>query len=446
MNVCSKWTGREALALREATLLGQEAFAAWAGVSVEAVKKWERRKETIQLTPRYAQQLDRKLQQAETGVVERFWSILGGPATVGVDAARKLGALLESGIDADYVLVPTRTATGEVVLVSVPRRNFILGIGAGVAGAALSSPPLAAMFADTNIDHVQHFLDKRMTIIESDNLYGAKETLPEVLTAIARMQALRRAKVVDSQTILRLLAMYAETAAWQFQDQRLFDEAQHWAEKALTWSHQLGDNYYVGLALVRMSQLACDMDDYEGGREFAEEARRSAPPDSLFAAAAVTFGAHAQALAGEPAGSSRAYDQSRAMVDRADTDPEWGFFLDQSYIDAHEAYSLAETGKFRSAALQFADATARMQTGYPRDKGVYLARAAVAQMAAGEIEPAAQLGLEALHIGIGTESGRIMSKVVQLGEGIDSASTQPNVGEFVTAYKEWKDPSCPDPT
>ncbi|WP_460697419.1 helix-turn-helix domain-containing protein [Nocardia thraciensis] len=434
------------MALREATLLGQEAFAAWAGVSVEAVKKWERRKETIQLTPRYAQQLDRKLQQAETGVVERFWSILGGPTTVGVDAAHKLGALLESGIDADYVLVPTRTATGEVVLVSVPRRNFVLGIGAGVAGAALSSQPLAAMFANTDIDHVQHFLDKRMTIIESDNLYGAKETLPEVLTAITRMQALRRAKVVDSQTILRLLAMYAETAAWQFQDQRMFEKAQHWAEKALTWSHQLGDNYYVGLSLVRMSQLACDMDDYEGGREFAEEARRSAPPDSLFAAAAVTFGAHAQALAGEPAASARGYQESRTMVESADTDPAWGFFLDQSYIDAYEAYSLAETGKYRSATQQFATATARMQSGYPRDKGVYLARAAVAHIAAGEIEPAAQLGLEALRIGIGTESGRIMAKVVQLGEAIDPASAQPGVGEFVAAYQEWKDPSCPDRT
>lgn len=355
-----------------------------------------------------------------------------------------LDALLGSGVDADYVLVPTCTATGEVVLVSVPRRNFVLGIGAGVAGAALSSQPLTAMFVDSSIDHVKHFAEKRMTIIESDNLYGAKETLPEVLTAITRMQALRRAKVVESQSVLRLLAMYAETAAWQFQDQRMFNEAQCWVEKALTWSHQLGDNYCIGLSLVRMSQLACDMDDYVGGREFAEAAGRSAPPDSLFAAAAVTFGAHAQALAGAAVESYRSYDVARTMVDRADTDPAWGFFLDQSYIDAYQAYSFAETGEFRSATGQFAEATARMQSGYPRDRGVYLARAAVAHISAGNIEAAARLGLDALRIGVGTDSGRILAKVVQLREAIDPASKQPGVSEFVTAYQEWKDPSCPD--
>ncbi len=86
------------------------------------------------------------------------------------------------------------------------------------------------------------------------------------------------------------------------------------------------------------------------------------------------------------------------------------------------------------------------QSGYPRDRGVYLARAAVAHMAAGDIEPAARLGLDALHIGVGTESGRILAKVVQLREAIDPASKQPGVGEFVTAYQEWKVPSCPDRT
>ncbi|MBF6172023.1 hypothetical protein [Nocardia blacklockiae] len=387
--------------------------------------------------------MDRMLRQAENDVVQRFWSILDSPATVDI-AAQETGVLRDNAADGDCVLLPTRMSTGEVILVPVPRRDFVLGIGAGVAGAALSAGPLAALFANTDIDHIRHFLDKRMSIIESDNLYRSRETLPEVLTAIKRMQALRAAKVVDSQSILRLLAMYAETAAWQLQDQHMFDESQRWAEKALTWSHQLGDSHYVGLSLVRMSQLACDMHDYEGGQEFAEEARRSAPPDSLFAAAAVTFGAHARALAGDPNGSARAYDSARGTVDRAETDPAWGFFLDQSYIDAHQAHSSAETGDFASATRQFADATDRMQTGYPRDGGVYLARAAVAHMAAGEIEPAARLGVEALRIGIGTESGRIMAKVVQLRETIDVASRQAGVGEFVDEYEEWKDSGWPD--
>ncbi|MFX0574867.1 hypothetical protein [Nocardia nepalensis] len=125
MKWCGRWTGREAAAFREALRQKQEEFAATVGVSVEAVKKWERRKKSIQLSAPYAARMDRELQRADAAVVERFWSILEDPATVSVEAGHKLGALLESGADTDYVLVPARTGTGEVVLVSLPRRSFI---------------------------------------------------------------------------------------------------------------------------------------------------------------------------------------------------------------------------------------------------------------------------------------------------------------------------------
>jgi tetratricopeptide (TPR) repeat protein len=396
----------------------REVFATHTGVSVEAVKKWEKRKETIELSAPYAARMDGKLREADAVVVERFWSILQGPATVSVEAGDRLGTLLESGADTEHILVPARTATGEVVLVSVPRRAFVTGVGAGAVGmaasVALSSKSLAAVFARTDIDHIKFFRDKRMHIIESDNIYGSAGTLPDVLASLDRMQALREAKVVDSQGILRLLAMYAETAAWQYQDQRMFPEAQRWAEKALTWSHQLGDNYYIGLSLVRMSQLASDRGDGASSGELAQAATRTAPRTSLFTAAAVAYNAHALALEGDSTASARTYDTARALVGQADTDPAWGFFLDHSYIDAYQAHSLTALGDHTAAITQFDDATARMQSGYPRDRGVYLARAAVAHMAAGHIEPAAALGTQALQIGVATGSGRIMERVMTL--------------------------------
>lgn len=356
--------------------------------------------------------MDRKLRQADTVDIERFWSLLHGPATVSIETGERFGALLEAGADTDLMLIPARTPTGEVVLVSVSRRAFIAGVGAGAAtmaaGPALSSKPLAAVFDSSDIDHIRFFHTKRMAIIESDNIYGSACTLPEVLTAITRMQSLRQAKVVDSQAVLRLLAMYAETAAWQYQDQRLFDQAQYWAEKALTWSHQVGDSYYIGLALVRMSQLASDRGDGASSGELAEAAERTAPRSSLFTAAAVAYRAHALALEGDRSASDRAYDLARTLVDRADTDPVWGAFLDHSYIDVYQAHSLTIIGDHNTAIAQFNDATARMQAGYPRDRGVYLARSAVAHMIAGHIEPAAVLGTQALRIGIATGSGRIM--------------------------------------
>ncbi|MGI5220493.1 hypothetical protein [Nocardia sp. CA-290969] len=427
----------------------REAFASHTGVSAEAVRKWERRRESIQLTAPYAARMDRKLRQAEDVVVERFWALLRNSTAVTVTEPQ-LGTLLESAADTEHLVVRAHTEAGRVVLVSVPRRAFVAGIGAGAFGmaasATLSSETLAAVFARSDIDHVKFFRDKRMHIIESDNIYGSASTLPEVVAAIDRIQALRQAKVADSQSILRLLAMYAETAAWQCQDQRMFHHAQRWAEKALTWAHQLGDNYCIGLSLVRMSQLAADRGDGPGSGELAEAAERSAPAASLFTAASVAYRAHALAMEGDRTGSARAYDTARTLVDAADTDPGWGFFLDHAYIDAYEAHSLAALGDNFTATTRFDQATARMQSGYPRDRGVYLARAAVAHMAVGNIERAAALGTQTLRIGVATGSGRIMERVTTLASMMDPTSTQTGVDEFVDEFEQWKAESCPDRT
>ncbi|OXR39867.1 hypothetical protein B7C42_08064 [Nocardia cerradoensis] len=423
----------------------REAFAAHTGVSVEAVRKWERRRETIVLSVPYAARMDRKLREAEAFVVERFWSLLAGRDASG--AARSEGERAPELEGADHMFVPAHTASGEVVLMSIPRRTFMAGVGVGAVGVvvdrAVSGIPLAEAFAGSDIDHAKFFLDKRMNIIEADNVYGSASTLAEVLDAIARMQALRQAKVVDSQRVLRLLALYAETAAWQYQDQRMFEQAQHWAEKALTWAHQLGDDYCIGMSLVRMSQLASDRGDGASSGELAEAAKRAAPECSLFAAAAVAYGAHALSLEKNAAASARAYDDARLLIEKADADPVWGFFLDHSYIDAYQAHSLVALGDHHAAAAQFDAATARMQSGYPRDRGVYLARAAVAHMTAGDIEPAASAGKQALRIGIATNSGRIMEPVITLAALMDPHSTQPGVGEFVEEFEQWKVASCP---
>ena len=450
MHAVGRWTGRDVAAFRAALGMKREEFAAHTGVSVEAVKKWERRKETIELSAPYAARMDRKLSEVDSVVSERFRLILQELEAAAVTADDQLVTSPEPLADADRIQVRARTAAGKVVWMSVPRRTFVAGVGAGAVGVAasavLSSNSLAAVFAHSDIDHIKFFRDKRMHIIESDNIYGSASTLPDVLASLDRMHALRAAKVVDSKSILRLMAMYAETAAWQYQDQRMFNESQRWAEKALTWSHQLGDNYYIGLSLVRMGQLASDRGDGASSGELAQAATRTAPSASLFTAAAVAYNAHALALEGNRSASARTYDAARALVDQADTDPVWGFFLDHSYIDAYQAHSLTTLGDHTAAMTQFEQATAHMQSGYPRDRGVYLARSAVAHMSAGHIEPAAALGLQALQIGMATGSGRILERVIALAGMMDSASTQTGVGEFADEFQQWKAASCPDRT
>ncbi|MFE3100385.1 helix-turn-helix domain-containing protein [Nocardia tengchongensis] len=451
MSICARWTGVETKAFRAALRLVKEEFAAYVGVSVDAVKKWERLRAEIALSPAYAKRMDEKLASADPAVVERFRAILNVPAAIEGPAAEVLGEPGAGFDDDDRIVVSGRSLTGERVLVAVPRRTFVLGIGTGAVGAATSgfagSPAanaLAAMFADSSIDHVGHFDKLRMSLIESDNLYGSVQTLPHVLSALDLLGRLKRGKAGDLRGILRMQAMFAETAAWQYQDQRDFMSAGYWASNALQLSHRVADDYFIGLSLVRLSQLACDEGDASGAEELAGAARRNAPQASLFRAAAMTFRAHAQALDGDAVGSDRGYDSAREIVAVAPGDSNWGMFLDHAYIDAYQAHTRAETGDYSGATTQFAEAMTHMQPGYPRDKGVYLARAAVAHMAAGEIEPAAAKGLRALGIGLGTGSARILHKIRQLSGMIDPASTQTGVAEFRDAVAVWEDESCPD--
>ncbi|MFE6862019.1 helix-turn-helix domain-containing protein [Nocardia sp. NPDC057668] len=453
MATCARWTGIETNAFRIALRLKQEPFAEFVGVSLDTVKKWERRRETIALSSAYAARMDERLLAADAAVVQRFQSLLGTGAASQTPLAETPSSDFLDGDDS--VVVSGRTLAGEIVLVSVPRRTFVTSVGAGAVWAvtaggdaamrkALAGKAFAGMFAGARIDHIKHFNSLRMSLIESDNVYGSARTLPHVVSALDLLDQLKRSKVADAETLLKMRAMFAETAAWQFQDQCDYASAQFWAARALQWSHQLADDYYIGLSLVRMSQLACDQGDADEAEELATAAHRSAPGDSLFAAASLTFRAHALALDHDRAGSARAYDQARRTVERAGQDPEWGMFLDDSYIDAHQAHTFAEIGEFTSATRQFEDAISRMQPGYLRDKGVYLARAAVAHMYAGEIEPAAALGTEALEIGVGTASARILRKVRQLSGMIDTGSTQAGVAEFRDAFATWKAQEWPD--
>lgn len=449
MSVCERWTGVETKAFRVAGLrMFQEPFAEFIGASVDAVKKWEGRGETITISAKYAERLDSKLAAADPAVVKRFWAALNRPAVIESPMQETLDTAGSRFDDEDSIIVSARALTGETVLVAVPRRTFVADIGAGTVGAVAtgartkaSGKALAAMFADASIDHVAHFDKLRMSLIESDNLYGSAQTLPHVLSALDLLGELRRGRVGDPERILRMRAMFAETAAWQYQDQRDFINAGQWAAKALQWSHQLADDYYIGLSLVRMSQLAGDQGDASEAEELANAARRSAPHDSRFSAAALTFQAHALALDGDGAASAHTYESAREIVDVAADDPKWGMFLDHSYVDAYQAFTRTETGEYSLATTQFADAMAHMQPGYPRDKGLYLARAAVAHVGAGDIEPAAAAGRRALEIGIGTRSARILSKVKQLSGMIDPASTQTGVAEFCDAFKAWEEQS-----
>lgn len=336
--------------------------------------------------------------------------------------------------EADHVWVPARTAAGEVVLVSLPRRTVVTGIGVGALTAATGALPAAVLANTPQIDQVEHFHKLRLALIESDNLHGSGSVIPLMERSIDRIGQLRRAGIGDSTAMQRMRILYAE---WLHQDARAWDRAQHWTDRALTWSHQLNDNYSIAATLIRKAQIANDQGDGKEAHELAEAAERAAPPGTRFAAVAAAFAGHGYALAGDRAASDRAFDRARVLADDAGADPSWGFFLDHPYIDVHQAHGRVALGDYRAAIDQFGAAISGMRSGFTRDQAVYIARQAVACAKVGDAELAAQFGQAAMRVGVSTGSERILHNIRELNDMLDPRSTQSEVVAFRDAGQRW---------
>jgi len=445
------WTGDHIRALRDAMHMSIDAFAARIDVAARTVRLWEAQGPDASLRPSSKQLLDTALAEADECVVARFERAIGTDPDARYEVDRGLPATVTlandthghfltttlGAVQSDQVWVAARTADGEVVLVPIPRRSVVTGIAVGTLAAAVGIKPVPALAHTPAIDHVEHFRALRMTLIDSDNLYGARAVIPLMEHSLDTMTQLRHAGLGDTAGLLRMQVLYADLAAWLHQDGHTWDRAQYWTDRALEWSHQLNDPYYIAATLIRKCQIAADKGNPQDALELADSARRAAPPETRFAAVASVYGGYAAAAAGNGAASARAFDNSRALAGIAVDDPSWGLFLDDSYIGVHEAHARTAIGDYRAAIDQFGSAIKAMRSGFTRDQAVYVARQAHAHALAGQAEPAAQLGLAAMKVGVSTGSERILHTVRAVNTLLDPRGTESEVAEFRNSGRLW---------
>jgi tetratricopeptide (TPR) repeat protein len=349
------------------------------------------------------------------------------------------------------ISVPCRLRDGSVIFVTVPRRSFLSG-GAGLGTAAVlgigtpaaaSTPPgrsvrrvrAASAYGSTPVEHLRKL---RQTLIDADNLLGPQQALPAVQEHIGVIQQLRReANGTDRQQLLELQTQFAEFASWLYQDAGDHRAAQYWLDRALQWSHTVGDGDLICYVMARKSQLAGDMRDLVDVVDLAEAAQRLARPGSRLAAVGRTYEAYGHALRGEATDSERAFDGARNVVEDLGNDPSpWGVWLTPSYIEVHRAQGLEALGRHSQAAESFDTAIQQLPDGYHRDRGVYLARAAVAHAGAGVPELAAVVGMQALAVAEDTGSGRIVNELARLDSALARWGDLAEVADFRSAFDD----------
>ncbi|HEY7143953.1 MAG TPA: helix-turn-helix domain-containing protein [Streptosporangiaceae bacterium] len=286
--------------------------------------------------------------------------------------------------------------------------------------------PLPALDSD-DVHPVEHLDRFRGLISESDNLFGPRNLISLVRRHVALIARMRHGRSgSDSRELLRMQARYAESLAWLYQDCTQFRDAQYWLDRSLEWAHMADDRQWAAFTLARKSQLAGDMHDSASAVDLADAAARMAEDSTRLAAAGAAYQAHGHALSGDAAASLRALDRAHDIAERPEDDPgaPWAAWLTTGYVGVQRARCLTALGDHQNAAGLFARAIDGIPPELRRDKGVYLARLAVAQARSGDLDQAASAGLRAATIYQATASGRILTELRLLDAATARAPAQ----------------------
>ena len=347
--------------------------------------------------------------------------------------------------DGDEIVLPCRALDGRIIWVSIPRRTFLSGgLGASAlaaiataTGTGLPAAPAAKLrtAASAQVNPVETLRELRRALIDTDNLLGPGSVLPAVHAQIQVIRQLREGTGGgDRQALLVMQAQYAEFAGWLHQDARDFQAAGFWLDRALDWSHAAADHEMATYVMARKSQLAGDMHDATGAIDLADAAAGMSRKRSRLRATAATYGAHGYALAGQRTASLRAIDGAREMAGHLDGSPSpWATWLDGAYIDVQRGRCLSALGDHAQAAIVFQQAIRDLPPSFRRDRGVYLAREALAHTGAREPEQAAGVGMQALAIAEATQSGRVIDELARVGTGLAPWAALPAVADFQDA-------------
>lgn len=309
------------------------------------------------------------------------------------------------------------------------------------------APAAAAAQAD-DVDPAQHLLHLRQVLADSDNLFGPVRIIPVIREHITMIQQLRYGRTgQDSRELLCIQARYAESLAWLCQDSADFRAAQYWLDRSLEWAHMAADEQWAAYTLARKSQLAGDMHDPASAVDLAEAAARLAGDGTRLRAAGAAYQAHGHALAGDPDACLRILDEAHEIAAAPDEEPgaPWGPWLSTGYVEIQRARCLTALGDHQQAAELFGSAIAGIPASLRRDRGVYIAREALAHAAARDPGRAAASGMRALAIVQLTHSGRILTELRRLDAALRRWKNLPEASGFLDAFASIKPPEMRAP-
>jgi hypothetical protein len=282
---------------------------------------------------------------------------------------------------------------------------------------------------------VDHFAALRAVLVESDNQLGAATILPTVrhqLGLIARFR--RNAKGTLHDQLLGTEARWAEFAGWLCDDLGEHAEGGWWLSEATSMALESHDTDFSTYVLARKAQRASRGADQDRVLGLAQAALRVGTAYPRVAAFAALQQAHGHALAGDTREFESAIGKAQTLADgKTTSDGELGSFCTRPYVVAQEAEGWLHLRQPGKAASRFSQALDGWPAPHQRDRGLYLSRAAVAQLANEQHEEAATTALTALRLADTTHSMRIRKEVEAVGRRLARFEHRPAVAALLSA-------------
>lgn len=377
MPTVGRWTAADVRVLRQALRLTVRDFAAYLGVSTRTVSLWEGGT-TRELRASSQDILDTALRRADPAVQERFVLLRqpgggSGDVAAGLDGqARRPGARLPLGI-AEHI--------PELVL---------------------------------------HLREQWHALVRTDNLLGPRYALAGVLDQITVIEdVLPLLSGPQRSQLVRLGGMYAESAAWLYEDAGQMAAAAQWVGRAMEWAHEADDRQLLAWTLFRRSQHATGDRDGQKTLSLANAAARTgAELSGPMRAAILHQEAYGHALEGDERQAHHTLDQAlqwAAHDTTGDAREGHGSFCTEPYLELQRANCWATLGQSKRAIQLFETVIPTLPAVYRRDRGVACGRLAHAYADTGQVEAAAYLGREALAIARSSGSTRTEQAVARLG-------------------------------
>jgi transcriptional regulator with XRE-family HTH domain len=380
--VVGQWTGQEARALRQALRMTIPEFAERLGVAERTVAKWEAHGSAIVPVPVMQAVLDTVLARAAEEAKSRFGMLMA--------------------------------AAGDGVQYAEPGAEVLAGLG----GATLAAPaPVPQRLDPEAIGRLRTIL---MEYVKIDNLLGPAHLLALMKLHLDFIGELLN--VASGQVRTELLttgACYAEFAGWLHQDAGNPQWAAYWTNRALGWARAADNPLIVSYVLMRMSNQASGLGDAGRTLDLARAALRKQDRLSPHARALVfRQEARGYALSGDLAACARALaaaqEQAAAPEDHREDEGALTGYCTPSYIAGEAADCWMLLGQPRQAVAILEHGLSAWPAPYQRDRGLNLARLAVARAADREPEQACAVAQEAAAIISNTWSARAVAELRRL--------------------------------